>query len=115
MDAFKTTDTKRECSKKVVILKKEDLPLVIEYKDKRYVFLRTKNDKLILPKGNRLASEPIVSLELGVVSWGVRNLLTTNSGLRTDQVASEPINNLHYADLFTGFFLKGGAFWVFDA
>lgn len=50
MDAFKTTEIKKVSSKKVMDIKKEDLPLIIEYKDKRYVLIRTKNDKLILQK-----------------------------------------------------------------
>jgi len=43
-------DTKNKSFKKRIILKEEDLPLIIEYKDKRYILILTKNDKLILQK-----------------------------------------------------------------
>ncbi len=50
MDTFKIIDANNQSSQKVVVLKKEDVPLIIKYKDKRYVLLLTKNDRLILQK-----------------------------------------------------------------
>lgn len=50
MDILKIANTDKNSSKKVVVLKKEDLPLTIEYKDRRYVLILTKNDRLILQK-----------------------------------------------------------------
>lgn len=37
-------------SKKELNVEKEDLPLTIVYKNKRYILILTKNDKLILNK-----------------------------------------------------------------
>lgn len=50
MDNSKTIERKEESTKKVLVLKKEDVPLIVKYKDKRYVLILTKNDKLILQK-----------------------------------------------------------------
>jgi hypothetical protein len=37
-------------SKKELIVEKEDLPLTIIYKNRRYILILTRNDKLILNK-----------------------------------------------------------------
>lgn len=43
-------EIKREIDKKEVVLDKDNLPLNIVYKGKRYILILTKNDKLILNK-----------------------------------------------------------------
>jgi hypothetical protein len=50
MDNYKAIEIKNEPNKKVLVLKPDNLPLIIEYKDKRYVLILTKNDRLILQK-----------------------------------------------------------------
>lgn len=50
IDNCKIIEIKDEHAKSALILKSEDLPLIIEYKDKKYVLILTKNDRLILQK-----------------------------------------------------------------
>jgi len=45
------SDTKdKNILKKELLINKDDLPLTIVYKEKRYILILTKNDKLILNK-----------------------------------------------------------------
>lgn len=50
MNNYKTIEIKNELNKKALVLKPDNLPLIIEYRDKKYVLILTKNDRLILQK-----------------------------------------------------------------
>lgn len=50
MKTYEVMEVEENKEKKELVLKANDMPLIIRYGEKKYVVILTKNDKLILQK-----------------------------------------------------------------